>query len=100
MASVVDPGHHSKLNVVFDQWAAKLVAWFRSSIQGNSWIFPVDPDYGIAGVGTPDRDYLWIVSRTRMLDASTYQDLVACSERLGFWTEDLIHAPHSRPVVF
>ncbi len=100
MASVVDPDHHLKLNVVFDQGAAKLVAWCRASTQGNDWIPRGDPDYGIAGVGIPDRDYLCIVSRTRMLDESTYQDLGACRERLGFRTENLIRAPHSRCVVF
>ncbi|MCW5783829.1 MAG: lipocalin family protein, partial [Nitrospirales bacterium] len=31
VATVVDPEHRAKLNVVFDQWAAKLVALLTSS---------------------------------------------------------------------
>lgn len=91
-ATVVDPVHHAKLNVVFDQWAAKLVAFFTSSEQGNYWILRVDPDYQLAIVGTPDRDYLWILSRTPSLEESAYQEAVAFSRNLGFQTENLIRS--------
>ena len=95
VATVVDPEHQAKLNVVFDQWAAKLVAWFTSSEQGNYWILRVDPDYRLAIVGTPDRDYLWILARTPSIDEASYQDMVSVSQRLGFQTEHLIRAPVS-----
>ena len=95
VATVVDPEHQAKLNVVFDQWAAKLVALLTSSEQGNYWILRVDPDYRLAIVGTPDRDYLWILARTPSLDEATYQEAVAFSHRLGFQTEHLIRAPVS-----
>lgn len=90
VAAIVDQTHHAKLNVVFDQWAAKLVAFFSSSDEGNYWILRVDPDYRHAVVGTPDREYLWILARTPNLPESTYQELVAFSQRLGFTTENLI----------
>ncbi|MCA9422299.1 MAG: lipocalin family protein, partial [Nitrospira sp.] len=93
VATVVDPEHRAKLNVVFDQWAAKLVAWFTSSEQGNYWILRVDPDYRLAIVGTPDRDYLWILARTPTIDEASYQDMVSFSHRLGFQTEHVIRAP-------
>lgn len=92
VATVVDREQHAKLNVVFDQWAAKLAAWFTSSEQGNYWILRVDSDYRTAVVGTPDRGYLWILSRTPTLDESMYRDLVAFSRRLGFPTDQLIRA--------
>ena len=93
VATVVDPEHRAKLNVVFDQWAAKLVAFFTSSDQGNYWILRVDPDYRLAVVGTPDRDYLWILARTPALDEADYQDAVTFAHHLGFETERLIRAP-------
>ncbi|MGB5053828.1 MAG: lipocalin family protein [Nitrospirales bacterium] len=95
VATVVDPEHRAKLNVVFDQWAAKLVALLTSSEQGNYWILRVDPDYRLAIVGTPDRDYLWILARTPSIDEASYQDMVSFSHRLGFQTEHLIRAPFS-----
>jgi len=92
-ATVVDPDQHAKLNVVFDQWAAKLVAWLTSSEQGNYWILRLDPGYQWAMVGTPDREYLWILSRTPGLDESLYGELVAYAHQLGFPTDRLIRAP-------
>lgn len=96
VATVVDREQRAKLNVVFDQWAAKLVAWFTSTEQGNYWILRVDGDYRTAIVGTPDRGYLWILSRTPTLDDSVYQDLVAFSGQLGFPTDQLIRAVNPR----
>jgi apolipoprotein D and lipocalin family protein len=90
VAAIVEHTHHAKLNVVFDQWAAKLVAFFTSADEGNYWILRVDPEYRHAVVGTPDREYLWILARTPHLPESTYQKLVAFSQRLGFTTENLI----------
>jgi apolipoprotein D and lipocalin family protein len=93
VATVVDREHRAKLNVVFDQWAAKLVALLASAERGNYWILRVDTDYRLAVVGTPDRDYLWILARNPVIDEATYQDAVTFSQRLGFHTEQLIRAP-------
>ena len=90
VATIVDRTNRAKLNVVFDQWAAKLVAFLTSSDDGNYWILRVDPDYRFSVVGTPDREYLWILARTPSLPDNTYQELVAFSQRLGFRTENLI----------
>lgn len=62
----------------------------RSSREGNYWIFDLDPDYRTALVGTPDRRYLWILSRTQRLDETTYQQLVTKAQQLGFSVSDLI----------
>ena len=91
-ATIVDQVHEAKLNVEFDQWAAKIVAFYTPLNDGNYWILRVDPEYRHAIVATPDREYLWILARTPSLPESTYQDLVAFSQRLGFTTENLIRA--------
>ena len=35
-------------------------------------------------VGTPDRRYLWILSRTHQFDEATYQRLVERAPQLGY----------------
>lgn len=94
IATVVDPMTNAKLAVTFDNFFARLVGPSRD---GNYWIVDLDPDYQTALVGTPDRRYLWILSRTPQLDESVYQRLVAKAQQLGFSVSDLIQAKR-RPV--
>ena len=93
VASVVDPKTNARLTVVFDNWFARL---FGSSREGNYWILDLDPEYRTAMVGTPDRRYLWILSRIPQLEDSTYQRLVERARQLGYPVSDLIKA--RRPV--
>ena len=92
VATVVDTKTNARLTVVFDNWFAQL---FGSSRDGNYWIFYLDPEYRIAMVGTPDRRFLWILSRTPQLDETTYRRLVERAQQLGYPVPDLIRA--SRP---
>jgi apolipoprotein D and lipocalin family protein len=87
VASDVDPVNHSRLSVTFDNWFARLIGPSR---EGNYWIIDLDSDYRTALVGTPNRRYLWILSRTPQLDETTYQQLVAKARQLGFPVSDLI----------
>ena len=92
VATVVDQATNARLTVVFDNFFARL---FGSSRQGNYWILDLDPDYRVAVVGTPDRRYLWILSRTPRLDEPTYELLVAKAQGLGFPVRDLIRTRRS-----
>jgi apolipoprotein D and lipocalin family protein len=47
-------------------------------------------DYAYAMVSGPDRDYLWILSRTRTLDAATRQKLLNRASELGFASDRLL----------
>ena len=89
VATVVDTTTNARLTVVFDNFFARL---FGSSREGNYWILALDPDYRTAVVGTPDRRYLWILSRSPHLDEPTYQRLVEQARRLGFPVSELIRA--------
>jgi apolipoprotein D and lipocalin family protein len=89
VATVVDPKTNARLMVAFDNWFARL---FGSSREGNYWILDLDPEYRTAMVGTPDRRYLWILSRTPQLEDSTYQRLVERARQLGYPVSDLIKA--------
>jgi apolipoprotein D and lipocalin family protein len=89
VATVVDPPTNARLAVTFDNFFARLVG---PSPHGNYWILDLDSDYQVAMVGTPDRRYLWILSRTPYLDMPTYQRLVSKAQDLGFPISDLIKA--------
>ena len=52
------------------------VSFFRP-FWGAYWIIELDEEYRYAAVGHPGRDYLWILSRTPQMEASTYDRIVA-----------------------
>ncbi len=87
VATVVDRNTNARLTVVFDNFFAKL---FGSSREGNYWIVDLDPEYQTSMVGTPDRRYLWILSRAPRLDDDAYRQLVSKANALGFPVSDLI----------
>ena len=94
-ATVVDPETRAKLEVVFDNWFSRL---FPSVARGDYWVLYLDPDYTVAVVGQPSREYLWILSRTSTLDDARYAEIVALCERLGFPTGELVRfAPSPSP---
>ena len=64
VARVVDDRTFSRLQVRFAP------AWlsFVPFIWGDYWIIGLADDYSWAVVGSPDRDYLWILARTPRLD--------------------------------
>ena len=94
VATVVDSKTNARLTVVFDNFFARL---FGSSRQGNYWILDLDPEYRVAMVGTPDRRYLWILSRTPRLDEPTYERLVEKAQGFGFPVRDLIRTERTSP---
>ncbi len=54
-------------------------------------------NYGYAMVAGPSHSYLWILSRTTMLDDAVYADLVAKASEWGFDTAKLIKVEHNVP---
>ncbi len=57
---------------------------------GDYWIIGLDPEYRWAIVGTPKRDYLWILSRTPKMSETLYADLLARCRDQGFETERIL----------
>lgn len=70
-------------------------AWlsFLPAVWGDYWIIDLAPDYSTAVVGTPDRDYLWILSRNPQVDMPTYARLVEAARRHGFDTSRIERTP-------
>ncbi|GAB3823336.1 lipocalin family protein [Pontibacter rugosus] len=80
----VEGSHNSKLKVQFF-WPFK----------GDYWILELDPAYQYALVGTPDRESLWILSRTPQLDQDIYNRLIYQAEVKGFPVGKLLKTDQS-----
>jgi len=77
-ARVVDPATNAKLKVSF----------FRP-FWGDYWITDLGPNYEYAVVGHPGRDYLWILSRTPVMDSAVYDGILARLKAQGYEVERL-----------
>lgn len=80
VARVVDTSTNAKLKVRFAP------AWLRwlPMVWGDYWIIGLADDYSWAAVGSPDRRYLWILSRTPALDTSSLEAAKEAARRNGF----------------
>lgn len=83
-----------KAKIVDKQTNAKLKVTFFWPFYGDYWILDLGSNYEYSVVGAPNRDYLWILSRTPQLDEQLYQDLLAKMAARGFDTERMIRTPH------
>lgn len=69
---------------------AHLKVSFFGPFYGAYVVFDLDPDYQVSMVAGPNRDYLWILSRTPQLPQAQLQRLIAKAKAAGFSTEQLI----------
>ena len=69
---------------------AKLAVQFFWPFKGKYWIIDLADDYSYAMVGHPNREYLWILSRDKKLNASVYDALIKEASDLGFAVNELI----------
>ena len=53
------------------------------------WVIDLDPSYRWAVVGSPSRDYLWILSRTPTMDSAQFEQLKRKAEAKGYDLRDL-----------
>jgi apolipoprotein D and lipocalin family protein len=71
---------------------AKLKVQFFWPFRGDYWILELGDQYEYTVVGTPNRSYLWILSRSPQLDEALYQAIVARAKERGFDTSKLIRS--------
>ena len=78
-AHAVDASN-SKLKVTF------LPSWLRwlPVGEGDYWVLKLDSQYQTVLVGSPNRKYLWILSRQPQLDEQTYMSYVDAARKQGF----------------
>ena len=89
-AKVLNPPQNSKLAVRFKTWFGPLIPVPK---EGNYWILHVDDKYQEAIVGTPNRKFLWILSRSEKLPQARYEALVKRAKELGYDVSRLIKDP-------
>lgn len=85
-----------KAKVVDKSSGAKLKVTFFRPFYGDYWIIKLGNDYDYAVVGTPNRKYLWILSRTPQMDDNLFSKLIEFAKSKGFNVENLIRTSHSR----
>lgn len=68
---------------------SKLNVQFFWPFRANYWILAISPNYQYALVGTPNRRYLWILSRTPTMPKVAYQQLVNTAQQKGYAVQSL-----------
>jgi len=81
-------------SIADDETNAKLKVQFFWPFKGDYWIIGLDEDYQYAIVSEPDRQYLWILSRTPTMDTQTLESLKAKIREKGFDLNYLINTPN------
>lgn len=101
-ATAVPGSNNARLRVKFKG----LAALAPSPKEGNYWIIRLQPDYSMVMVGTPDRKYLWILSRQNNPPSALLDQYTKAARDLGFDTSKLrcavwspappVRRPHAR----
>jgi apolipoprotein D and lipocalin family protein len=63
---------------------------FLPAVWGDYWVIGLDPDYQWAIVGTPDRKYLWFLTRAATVEKAELDALIAKAAAMGYDTSRLI----------
>ncbi len=82
VAKVVDKKTNAKLEVSFVSFLGIRPFW------GDYWIIGLDENYGWAVVGTPNRKYGWILSRTPSLPDETIEAIYDILKSNGYNPDD------------
>lgn len=92
VARVVDENTNAQLKVRFaPSWLS-----FLPMVWGDYWVIGLAGDYSWAVVGSPDRKYLWILSRTPVLDAAAFEAALGIARDQGFDVGRLSKTTHAK----
>ena len=86
-----DGTSNSRLEVRF----APAILSFLRSVWGDYWIIGLGPEYTWAVVGTPSREYLWILSRTPQMSATSYDRAIDIARANGFDVKKVLKTTNS-----
>ena len=78
---------------------AKLRVSFFWPFKGDYWVLDLDADYQHVLVGTPSRDYAWVLSRTPQMGEATLQRLLDRAASLGFDKAAFKRSPQTQPLL-
>jgi len=63
---------------------SRLKVCFFWPFKGDYWIVGLDPQYQWAMVGSPRKDYFWLLTRSQKLEPALEAELFAAARRLGY----------------
>ncbi len=70
---------------------SKLKVTFFWPFRGDYWVIGIDPDYRWSLVGTPDKKYLWLLSRTPTMASDQVNRILGRAVEMGFDVKDIIY---------
>lgn len=73
-------GHPGRLEVRF---APGWLAWLPN-VWGDYWVIALDPDYRWAVVGEPERENLWLLSRTPTVPQARFEQMKDAAMEQGY----------------
>lgn len=79
-ARQIGPATSARLQVRF---APSWLSWLPL-VWGDYWVVDLDEGYQLVAVSEPQRDYLWVLSRTPSVPAPAYEALLARLKTQGF----------------
>nr|WP_198981098.1 lipocalin family protein [Herbaspirillum sp. ASV7] len=86
VAKVVPGSNNSKLQVRF---APAWLSWIPM-VWGDYWIMELDDQYSLVTVGSPSREYLWVLSRTPTISEEQYENAINNATKQGFDTSRVV----------
>ena len=92
VARVADEQTLARLKVRF----APAILSFLPMAWGDYWVIGLADDYSWAVVGSPNREYLWILSRTPALNAAAFDTAIGIARDNGFDVSRLLKTSHAR----
>lgn len=78
---------------VVDDSNAKLKVQFFWPFRGDYWILELGENYEYAVVGAPDRDSLWILSRTPQMEPEKSRDILERLAKRGWDVGRFVYTP-------
>jgi apolipoprotein D and lipocalin family protein len=87
VARVLDSAYNARLQVSFVDLFGWQLFW------GDYWVLDLAPDYSYVTVGTPDRRYGWILSRTPKLPSTTRQSIDQRLRAQGYDPDAFVDTP-------
>lgn len=87
LAEPQEAGITDRLWVRFENWFSRLLPGLA---KGHYWVLYLDQNYSVALVGSPDRKYLWLLSREERLAAASRDRLLKEAQARGYDVGGLI----------
>jgi apolipoprotein D and lipocalin family protein len=70
---------------------------FLPFVWADYWVIDLAHDYSYAVVGHPNRDYLWVLSRTPQMVDDLYEEIIGRAGEQGFQVDRLVMTLQSQP---